>query len=267
MQYKKFKYILAFGATSSFLYVKYLLSIRLCTSKKQAVYNGFQLLHATKGRVLAITAHPDDLEVFVGATLKLLHDRDLELYIVDVSDGEKGVKRKNLAHTRQAEQLNAGKVLGIDHVIFGHLPDLHLKNANNLEGFLKECIEKIMPDTVFAFDYKYPFRIIRHPDHIVVGRVTEKIIKAMNKNISLVFYATRKPNAIVEISSAMKDKIIAIKQHKSQLRFGPQPYSYLTRMFTRYIAKKTLAQYVEAFRMSTCDSKSSNRKYIDKNSS
>jgi LmbE family N-acetylglucosaminyl deacetylase len=130
------------------------------------------------------------------------------------------------------------------------LPDLHLEYVKNLEDILDACISIVNPDLIFAFDNKFPWRPIVHPDHIAVGEAISKIVKKeVNRNISLIFYATRKPNTVIDISNSIGSKISAIKQHRSQLRFGTKPYGYLTKKFAGYYAKKTFGQYVEVFRL------------------
>ncbi len=246
---KRLKQGLVLAALSSVLYVKHLSSIKLGVNEKEAVYNGFNLLNF-KGKVLAVTAHPDDLEIFMGGTLKILSERNLEIHVIDVTDGEKGTHQNNLAEVRINEQLNAGKMLGIRQVHFLHLPDLQLSTINNLEYNLREAIVDINPDIVFAFDHVYPFRAIIHPDHIAVGRAVANIIeKEMNNTVPIVYYASRKVNTIVDITNSMESKILSVKAHRSQLRFGPRPYGYLMKKLARYNAKKTTGQYVEIFRV------------------
>lgn len=246
---KRLKQALALSALSSVLYVKYTNSIKLGVNKKEAIYRGFNLLNF-KGKVLAVTAHPDDLEIFMGGTLKILSERNLKIHVIDVTDGEKGTNQKNLAEVRITEQINAGEILGIHQVHFLHLPDLQLSTINNLEYNLREAIVDIKPDIVFAFDPIYPFRAIIHPDHIAVGRAVTNIIKKdMNNKIPIVYYATRKVNIIIDITNSLESKILSVKAHGSQLRFGPRPYGYLMKKLARYNAKKTTGKYVELFRV------------------
>lgn len=239
---------IAFSVLSSFLYLKHLGSLKLLVSKKEAVYRGFNLLNF-KGKVLAVTAHPDDLEIFMGGTLKILSERNLEIHVIDVTDGERGTHLKNLAQVRINEQLNAGTILGINRIHFLHLPDLQLSTINNLEYNLRAAIEDIKPDIIFAFDPVYPFRAIIHPDHIAVGRAVSNIARTeMKQKIPIVYYASRRINTIVDISNSIESKIASVKAHRSQLRFGPGPYGLLVKKLAKYQAQKTSGQFVEVFR-------------------
>lgn len=231
------------------LYLRYLFSIKLDTPKKTAVYNGFNLLNQS-GRVLAVTAHPDDLEFFMGGTLNQLKGRNREIHVIDVTDGEKGVKRHNLRQTRIKEQRKAAEVLGITQVHFLHLPDMSLQEVPALYQRLRQEIIAINPDIVFAFDYQFPFRAIIHPDHIAVGRNVAAIVRREIPRCALVFYATRKPNTVVDIAGDLTRKIESVKKHRSQLRFSSRPYGWLVKAMDRYNSRKTAGNYVEIFRIS-----------------
>lgn len=246
--HKRLQQGMALGMLSSLLYVKYKTAVKLSVNEKEAIYRGFNLLNF-KGRVLAVTAHPDDLEIFMGGTLKLLSERKLDIHVIDVTDGERGTHLKNLAQVRINEQLNAGRLLGINKVHFLHLPDLQLSTINNLEYNLREAITAIKPDLIFAFDPVYPWRAIVHPDHIAVGRAVTAIAKYdLHGRIPLVYYASRRINTVVDIANSMESKIESIKAHHSQLRFGPRPYGFLVKKLANYNAKKTSGQLVEVFR-------------------
>lgn len=229
------------------LYLSYLLSIRLYVSKQEAVYNGFELMNQC-GRILAVTAHPDDLEIFMGGTLKLLSRRKREIHVIDVTDGEKGVRRKNLAQTRISEQIQACKVLGVENVHFLHLPDLHLQQTKSLRPVLHDKIKAIKPEVVFAFDYLYPLRAIIHPDHIAAGRAVADIVHSDLQDTVLMLYGTRRPDTVIDISESLPNKIESIRMHRSQLRFGTAPYGILTSLLARYNSKQTVGRYVEIFR-------------------
>lgn len=246
--HKRVKQGMALGMFSSLLYVKYKTAVKLSVNEKEAIYRGFNLLNF-KGRVLAVTAHPDDLEIFMGGTLKLMSQRKLDIHVIDVTDGERGTHLKNLAQVRINEQLNAGRLLGINKVHFLHLPDLQLSSIHNLEYNLREAIQSIKPDLIFAFDPVYPWRAIVHPDHIAVGKAVTAIAKYdLHRRIPLVYYASRRVNTVVDIANSMESKIESVKAHRSQLRFGTRPYGFLVKKLANYNAKKTSGQLVEVFR-------------------
>jgi LmbE family N-acetylglucosaminyl deacetylase len=217
--------------------------------KNKAVENGMAIIDRPC-RVLAVCAHPDDLEFFAGGLLKLMQLKGHEIHIIDVTDGEKGVRIKNLAQKRIKEQLEAGKVLGINNIQFLHLPDMRLKEIRNLSVILKDYIENIEPDIVLTFDYDKPIKAIIHPDHVKTGKSTMEAVKLLtDKKPVLLYYASREPNSIIDITSYIEDKVNAVQKHKSQLRFSPKPYGSMVKIFGKYNSLNSRLKYAESFRI------------------
>lgn len=142
--------IVALGGLSILLF-KRLISLKLTVDVQTAVSAGERLLQSGTNIAL-VTAHPDDLEFFMGGTIKLLTSQGVKVTMIDVSDGEKGVNRKNLGSVRQQEQQNAAKVLRVSDLEFLHLPDLNLAKEKNLKSAIGGVLQEIKPDLVFAFD-------------------------------------------------------------------------------------------------------------------
>ncbi|WP_051534299.1 PIG-L deacetylase family protein [Desulfitibacter alkalitolerans] len=236
-------------AVLSGLYLKRLFAMKLSVGEKIALYNGEKILNTYKN-ILAFSAHPDDLEFFAGGTLALLTGRGYRVTVVDITDGEKGVRRKNLAPVRRNEQRNASRALKISELEFLHFPDLKLAESELLTPVIERIIAKIEPDVVFTFDYRYPIRAIRHPDHIAVGKVVTEAAKGIKGKLpEIVYYASRRPNSIIDISDAIEKKVRAVRCHKSQLRFSHRVYDLLIKLFARYSAKKTVLKHAETFRI------------------
>ena len=66
-------------------------------------------------RILAIGAHPDDVDLKVGGTSALWRKAGAEVLLVSVTDGGAGhqsMKGRELADRRKAEAHAAGKVIG-----------------------------------------------------------------------------------------------------------------------------------------------------------
>lgn len=236
------------AALLSGLYLKHLLEMKLTVNPQKAIYNGQKILRAGSN-ILAFTAHPDDLEFLMGGTLKILADMGHNVTIVDVTDGEKGTNVRNLGPIRIKEQRNASKVLRVNSLEFLHLPDLHLKDDKRLEPIFRNLLTDINPDTVFTFDYNYPIRIIKHPDHVTVGRVVSETVEKYLSDTNIIYYGSRCPNAIIDITDKIRDKKSAIRCHKSQIRFTPKIYDYGVNMFGRYNARNAFIKYGESFRM------------------
>ena len=73
---------------------------------------------SVSNRVLAIFAHPDDIECFAGGTLLLLRKFGWETHYLNVSNGDKGSMvhgREELARIRAEESRRAAEVLGAEY--------------------------------------------------------------------------------------------------------------------------------------------------------
>ena len=128
---------------------------------------------STPARALAVGAHPDDIELFAGATLATWAAAGCEVHHLICTDGSKGTwdpaaDTAVLVATRQEEQREAARILGATgEVVFldnvdGEL-DANRANAHEVAAWIR----RIRPDVVLGHD---PWRRWRlHPDHRAAG--------------------------------------------------------------------------------------------------
>ena len=123
---------------------------------------------------LVISPHPDDAEFGTAGTVARVTQEGRTVVYVICTSGEKGtddpgMNPKELAATREAEQLEAAKVLGVKEVIFLRYPDQDLEDSREFRKTIVEQIRKFRPEIVITSD---PYRkYIWHRDHRIVGRV------------------------------------------------------------------------------------------------
>lgn len=130
-------------------------------------------------RLMCVLAHPDDESMGVGATLAKYADEGVEISLVTATRGERGwggpadeyPGAEALGRIRQAELLEAAKVLGICHVEFLDYLDGDLDQADPLEAAAKiaASIRRERPQIVITFE---PFGAYGHPDHIAISQLT-----------------------------------------------------------------------------------------------
>ena len=110
-------------------------------------------MEETPQRVLVVTPHPDDAEVWCGGTVARWIKEGAEVNYVLCTDGGKGtdipgITSKELSATREQEQREAAQVLGVKHVEMLHIPDdyantlpyvaaAHLRHSLPRAGLLK----------------------------------------------------------------------------------------------------------------------------------
>lgn len=182
-------------------------------------------------KILAIGAHPDDIEYYAGGTLlKLAKENGVILTIV--TDG--GFNGD--AVIRKREQEKSAKLMGVSDVIFLNYPDLGLEaDRKLLRTDLLKLILKTRPDILFSFDPANQFHLHGdfHPDHRLLSFEVIDVVTiyatlaSYIKKIGLkVLPLTRKPelwlfdphsvNHYEDVSHFWPKKLQVLKTFKSQ---------------------------------------------------
>ncbi len=125
--------------------------------------------------VLAIAAHPDDVEFQCGATFAKWSEAGTVVHHLICTDGSKGswdasTDIKALVALRQVEQREAARRLGsIGEVRFLNQVDGELGHGLELRGEVARVIRELKPQVVLGHDPWKRWRI--HPDHRAAGRL------------------------------------------------------------------------------------------------
>jgi len=125
--------------------------------------------------VLAIAAHPDDVEFQCGATFAKWSEAGTVVHHLICTDGSKGSWDASsdieaLVALRQAEQREAARRLGsIGEVRFLSQVDGELGHGLELRGEVARVIRELKPRVVLGHDPWKRWRI--HPDHRAAGRL------------------------------------------------------------------------------------------------
>lgn len=202
------------------------------TDRDAAERNGEELLVGKK-KVVALAAHPDDLEYWVGGTLGRLSQNGGEVYaIIATKNGKNG-------GIRETEQQKAAEILGYKRVVFLDLPDGDLPNhKEELKNKLSAGLGKLSPDVVFTFDIEKEGPIYHHKDHETVGSVSLEVAKEQ-KPKHIYFYHTSAPDTLVDISDFIDKKLQAFDAHVSQKK----PWIPLRQAFSDNQLRRTLKTY------------------------
>ena len=136
---------------------------------------------AVPPRVLAIGAHPDDIEFGCGASLAKWADAGAEVHLCICTDGSKGTwdpdaNLRTLVTTREDEQRDAAKILGATGVHFLRRVDGELTNDLATRAEVCAVIREQRPDVVLGHDPWLAYRL--HPDHREAGLLTVGAIVA-----------------------------------------------------------------------------------------
>jgi len=163
----------------------------------------------TARKVLAVAAHPDDLEYFCGGTLCLLSRSGAQVVAVIATKGELGGDPV----VRQREQAEAAAVLGYASIRLLDFPDRGVRATDpRLLEALGWILAQEQPDLLLTFDPVHPFPVYRHTDHLEVARA----VLGLWHGPSLLFH-TRRPEVAVDITEVFPHKVAAFTAHRSQL--------------------------------------------------
>jgi len=218
-------------------------------------------------RVLAIGAHPDDIEIACSGTLAKCVKRGDTVIVCHASSGNLGhvvIPPDELAVIRAKEAKSAGALAGIE-VIHGGFDDLDIYDNN------KEARDKI----VDVIKYADPDFIITHapddymPDHTAVSRlVFDASFTATLPNYKSKYSKPAKlvpiyymdtlagvnfvPTEYVDITEEIDLKIRMLECHETQVGWMRDhdgiDFSDMVRTCSRYRGYQCGADYAEAFR-------------------
>jgi len=217
--------------------------------------------------LLAVSAHPDDVEFTSGGSLARWINEDWTVSLVVCTDGGKGsadptILPAELAAVRRAEQRAAAEVLSITEVAFLEYPDGELSGAADLAKKLAWHIRQQRPDRLVSWDPWKPYQL--HPDHRAAGLATlDAVLAAGNPHyfpeqladglsphqVSEVYlYGAAQPDAWVDITAVFPQKMAAIEAHRSQvghLRSLAEQMSHCNREY----GERGGVTYAEAFKL------------------
>lgn len=197
-------------------------------------------------RVMAIVAHPDDIEFSCAGTIARWVKAGAKASYILVTSGDVGIadlsiSREDAMAIREAEQRAAADVIGVDEVIFFRERDGMVENTMDLRKRLVREIRRFKPEVVITTDPTLLWAgegYINHPDHRAVGAAAvDAIFPAAGqphlfqelRDEGLEAHKVRKVYAMnwgdggktttyVDISDTVALKIEALKKHESQLK-------------------------------------------------
>lgn len=219
-------------------------------------------------RVLAIGAHPDDVEWLCSGTLALYAARGDQVTIAvatngDVGSGEPNADRADVARVRHAEAQASADIIGASLTWMGH-PDEFLFNDRECRERFIDTIREARPEVMFIHsetDY--------HPDHRVAGQVARdcripvSVPLVMSKfpptKIPTVFVMDTvlgrhfEPEIFVDVSSVIDTKKAMLAAHVSQAAwlkhvFGTEITDNMI-IQGRFRGAQSGCEYAEGFRL------------------
>jgi LmbE family N-acetylglucosaminyl deacetylase len=162
--------------------------------------------------IVALGAHPDDLEFGCGATLAKLASFGIEIHALVMTKGGQGLEGK---FDRVRESENALRMLGVRTVTQYDFPDTRLpEHLNELIAVIELAVEKHDPVRVYTM-----FDADRHQDHRAVYKASAVACRRVAQVMSYETpssYPNFVPTLFEPIEHFLEQKVDALKMHESQ---------------------------------------------------
>jgi bacillithiol biosynthesis deacetylase BshB1 len=219
--------------------------------------------------ILAIGAHPDDVELSCGGTLIKAVRQGRRVGIVDVTEGELGTRGSR--EIRAVEAQNAATTMGIHYRDNLRIPDGNIEKTSGNVLRLVTVIRAVRPDVLLI-----PHAVDRHPDHESAHQLCRKAwfdagLRRIPSSLDGVAQEAFRPRAvyhymqwheftpsfIIDVSETYETRVEAMRAYKSQF-YDPnsdEPDTVLTspafldmvRTRLEYYGDRIGVQYGEAF--------------------
>jgi len=185
--------------------------------------------------LIAVGAHPDDVEIAVGGTLATLVRKGYRIGIVDLTDGEP-TPGSSGPEERLAEAAEAARILGVQVRETLPLPNRRLFDSFETRVALAKVFRRYRPSIVMGIAAKTP---MASPDHWQAMQITDagifysRLTKWDDQFDGLPVHTVRRqlwyplgfgslelpPNGgsfVVDISDSYEQKVEAVRAYKSQ---------------------------------------------------
>jgi len=191
--------------------------------------------------ILAVGAHPDDIEIACGATMAKFHDAGAVIWGLVMTRGERGGNGEVRPHEARA----GAEFLEMDQIKILDLPDTRLnEHAAEVREAIEAAIRELDPDMIFTHSVHD-----LHQDHRTVYEAT---LQAARNCSTLLCYESPSvthefiPTFFVDIGDYLDIKIESIKEHWDQ---RVKPYTQPERVKGQAVFRGSQAKtrYAEGF--------------------
>jgi bacillithiol biosynthesis deacetylase BshB1 len=173
--------------------------------------------------LLAIAAHPDDVEQTCGGTLIAMAEKGYRTGVLDLTAGDMGTR--GTPALRVEESREAARIMLAAHRENLHFPDARLENSLAGRITIAAKIRELRPRVVIL-----PYWEARHPDHYRAGEMSyegcflagltkldpytepHRPFKVLYSSI----YAPVTPSFVVDISAQFERRMAALLAYRSQ---------------------------------------------------
>jgi LmbE family N-acetylglucosaminyl deacetylase len=197
-------------------------------------------------RVLAVTAHPDDVDFGAAGTVATMTDRGVHVAYCVCTDGDAGgfdheIDRREIPRIRRREQTEAAAEVGVTELHFLGHRDGRLEASLALRRDIARVIRQVRPDVVITQspDRNYARVFASHPDHRAAGGAALDAVYPDARNpfgftelaaeglppwtvreVWLMASPAQLVDTYVDVTDTVERKLAALRRHESQLQDG-----------------------------------------------
>ena len=189
--------------------------------------------------ILAIGAHPDDLEVLCGGTLAKYSSKGHKVFMSHIANGNRGGLKytsDELIKIRSEEAKNATEIIGAEYLPSGFVNDLEIYPNREIRDFVTDLFRYSKADVVLTLspnDYS--------PDHTYTG----KLVFDASHAVTIPPYKTKYP-------SYETPAVILYMDTVSGIGFHPEEYvditDYIDKKKEMILSHKSQQTYLSEYR-------------------
>jgi LmbE family N-acetylglucosaminyl deacetylase len=160
--------------------------------------------------ILAIGAHPDDVEYGCAGTLIQHVQRGDNVFIMILTDGAQGGD----SEIRRQEQLAAAKIIGATDTFFGGYDDTQFECHQESIMAIEAVIKQTKADSVYTH-----FGEDTHQDHRHIARAVVPAARSVRNLLFFEGFSSQHfdPSLFVDIGYVIHQKLGALEAHASQI--------------------------------------------------
>ncbi|MGY1639575.1 PIG-L deacetylase family protein [Geodermatophilus sp. SYSU D00703] len=194
-------------------------------------------------KVLAVGAHPDDIELGCGATLLAHAAAGDSVTMLVMTGGENGPGDSRQVVGRRAEQERAARSLGAQ-LRWGGLTDCLVTADAATVGIVERVVNEIEADLVYVHAPDDS-----HQDHRAVAAVTLSAARRLSRVLHYQSPSTLSfsPSVYVDVTAYISGKLAALKAHASQVEMSAMVEPDAVVASARHWGAQARIGYAEAF--------------------
>lgn len=161
--------------------------------------------------VLAVGAHPDDIELGCAASLALFKQHGYKTHLLVMTKGE----ASGDPSVRETESRKSSAILKVDSLRFGNIADTHVDFSKETIAIIEKVIKEVNPSIIFGPTIKDT-----HQDHQRTGQAVLAAGRRSNKILLYEGASTLRdfvPQVFIDVEKTFDIKLKATQVFSSQL--------------------------------------------------